>query len=166
MSDIMQADRSVLPAPYPISEAEKRANTLAVLKELAPLAEAAGITLVIEPLNTKVDHRGYSLCHAAPAFELVREVGSPRIRVLFDAYHLQIMEGNLIQSIRDGIDTIGYFHIADVPGRHEPGTGELNYANILAALSACGYEGVVGHEYEPRNGDSVNTVCDVFTRLG
>jgi hydroxypyruvate isomerase len=166
MSDIMQEDRSVLEAPYPLSAEEKRAATKAVLEALIPTAEAAGITFVIEPLNTTVDHKGYSLCHSAPAFELVREIGNPHIRALYDAYHMQIMEGNIIETVRAGVDAIGYFHVADVPGRFEPGTGELNYANIIAALKAAGYDGKVGFEFEPKNGRSMETVKKVFEITG
>ena len=166
MSDIMQEDRSVLEAPYPISAEEKLEATKAVLKALIPTAEAAGVTFVIEPLNTTVDHRGYSLCHSAPAFELIREIGHPNIRALYDAYHMQIMEGNVIETIRGGVDAIGYFHVADVPGRYEPGTGELNYANILKALREAGYDGNVGFEFEPRDGRSMETVKKVFEIIG
>lgn len=162
MSDIMQEDRSVAEAPYPISEEEKRASTLAVLRRLAPVAEANGITFVIEPLNTTVDHRGYSLCHSRPAFEIIREVGCENIRALYDAYHMQIMEGNIIDTIKEGMDAIGYFHVADVPGRYEPGTGELNYKNILNVLENLGYAGNVGFEFEPKNGSSMEVVRRVF----
>ena len=165
MSDIMKEDRSVLETPYPISAEEKLASTKAVLKALIPTAEEAGITFVIEPLNTKVDHKGYSLCNSAPAFELIREVGHPNMRALYDAYHMQIMEGNIIDTIRAGVDAIGYFHIADVPGRFEPGTGELNYVNIIKALREAGYDGKVGFEFEPKNGTSEEVVKKVFEML-
>jgi hydroxypyruvate isomerase len=165
MSDIMKEDRSVLEAPYPISAEEKLESTKAVLRALIPTAEEAGITFVIEPLNTKVDHMGYSLCNSAPAFQLIREVGHPNMRTLYDAYHMQIMEGNVIANIREGIDAIGYFHIADVPGRFEPGTGELNYTNIIKALREAGYDGKVGFEFEPKNGTSMQVVKKVFEML-
>jgi len=162
MSDIMKEDRSVLETPYFISDEEKRAGTISILKELAPVAEANGITFIIEPLNTIVDHKGYSLCHSRPGFDIIREVNHKNIRLLYDAYHMQIMEGNVIATIKEGIDTIGYFHIADVPGRFEPGTGELNYANILKVLGESGYTGNVGFEFEPKDGNSMETVRRVF----
>lgn len=165
MSDIMKEDRSVLEAPYPISPEEKLASTKAVLEALILVAEEAGITFVIEPLNTKVDHRGYSLCYSAPAFALIREINHPNIRALYDAYHMQIMEGNIIDTIRSGVDTMGYFHVADVPGRFEPGTGELNYANIIGALREAGYDGKVGFEFEPKNGTSEEVVKKVFALI-
>ena len=149
MSDILQEDRSVKPRPVPIPPEEMHANTVAALKALAPEAEAAGITLVIEPLNTLVDHKGYSLHSTAEGVSIVKEVDSPAIRLLYDAYHMQIMEGNLIENIRANWQYFGHFHIADVPGRHQPGTGELNYRNILKALKETGYQGIVGFEFDP-----------------
>lgn len=165
MSDIMKEDRSVEEAPYAISDAEKLSSTLSVLRRVAPYAEQNGITFVIEPLNTTVDHRGYSLCHSRPAYEIIRQVGCKNIRALYDAYHMQIMEGNIIDSLKEGIDAIGYFHVADVPGRFEPGTGELNYKNILAALKDLGYTGNIGFEFEPKNGTSMEVVRRVFDEI-
>lgn len=162
MSELLAEDRSVLERNPPLPEEEKLENTRRVLEELAPAAERAGIRLVIEPLNTKVDHRGYSLCHSAPAFGLIREIGSPWVRVLYDAYHMQIMEGNLIETIRENAPYIGYFHVADVPGRHEPGTGEIQYPNVLAALREAGYDGTVGFEFSPSQGDSMETAHRVL----
>lgn len=165
MSDIMKEDRSVLETPYPLSAEEKMESTKAVLRALSSAASETDFTFVIEPLNTKVDHRGYSLCNSEPAFRLIREVGDPRMRVLYDAYHMQIMEGNIIETIRSGIDTIGYFHVADVPGRFEPGTGELNYVNILRALKNAGYDGKVGFEFSPRDGSSDEVVARLFETI-
>ena len=166
MSDILKEDRSVLEAPHPISDKQKIENTKLLLTKLAPLGEQNGITFVIEPLNTKVDHRGYSLSHSQPAFDLIREINHPNIKVLYDAYHMQIMEGNVIETIKANIDAIGYFHVADVPGRFEPGTGELNYKNIIAALKKAGYKGTVGFEFTPKNGKSMETVKRVFDEIG
>ena len=149
MSDILQEDRSVKPRAYEITPEEMHANSVAVLKALAPVAEAAGVGLVIEPLNTIVDHRGYSLRSTAEGISIVREVNSPAVRLLYDAYHMQIMEGNIIETIRNNWQLFGHFHIADVPGRHQPGTGELNYCNIIKALKETGYDGIVGFEFDP-----------------
>ncbi len=124
----------------------------ACLKAAAPVLEKAGVTIVLEPLNVLVNHKGYYLDKSAQAFEILRTVGSPNVKLLYDVYHQQITEGNLIQTIIDNIGLIGHFHIADVPGRHEPGTGEINYANVLAAIDAAGYAGYVGCEYEPSAG--------------
>lgn len=165
MSDILKEDRSVQEADYEISPEEKRKATVAVLKALIPVAEEAGISFVIEPLNTLVDHKGYSLRSAADGASIIKEVNHPRIRLLYDAYHMQIMEGNIIETIRAYHDTFGYFHIADVPGRNQPGTGELNYANILKALAATGYNGVVGFEFEPAGVSSEEAVKSVFAMV-
>lgn len=161
MSDILQEDRSVKPMDMPISDAEKEANSLTMLKRVAPLVEKAGITAVIEPLNTTVDHAGYSLCNTAPGVALLEKAGSPNIRLLYDAYHMQIMEGNIIAMIRKYHSYFGHFHIADVPGRFEPGTGELNYFNILKALAETGYDRTVGFELEPHLASS----SEVMKRL-
>ena len=165
MSDLLREDRSVLPSEHPLSDKQKRTATLDVLHQLAEIGEAEGITFVIEPLNTTVDHMGYSLCHSRDAFEIVRLLGSPFVRVLYDAYHMQIMEGNIIESIRAGVDTFGHFHIADVPGRMEPGTGELNYKNILQALRDAGYSKAVGFEFSPSSGNSRTTLQCTFQRV-
>lgn len=161
MSDILQEDRSVKPHSREISKEEMYANSVSVLRELAPFAEGAGITLVIEPLNTLVDHRGYSLCSSAEGVAIVEAVNSPAVRLLYDAYHMQIMEGNIIESIRNHWKCFGHFHIADVPGRHQPGTGELNYGNILKALKETGYEGIVGFEFAP-TGQSEAVIAEVM----
>jgi hydroxypyruvate isomerase len=119
------------------------------LKAGAPLAEEAGITLVLEPLNTLVDHGGYYLWSSAEGFEIVREVASKNVKLLYDIYHQQIMEGNLIANISKNIDLIGHFHVGDVPGRMEPGTGEINYLNVFKAIAKCGYDGFIGLEFRP-----------------
>jgi len=132
-----------------IPREQQHASIVAGLKGIAPVAEDAGITIVLEPLNILVDHAGYYLDTSKEAFEILREVDSPRVRLLFDIYHQQITEGNLIQNITRNIDLIGHFHMADVPGRHEPTTGEINYKNVFAAIAATDYSGFVGMEFAP-----------------
>lgn len=162
MTDILQEDRSVLEPPYSIPEEDKAKSIECVLNALRPLAEEAGVKLILEPLNIHVDHKGYYLSHSKPAFDMARKTGSENIKVLYDIYHMQIMEGNIIQTIRDNMDAIGYIHIADVPGRFQPGTGELNYANIFKALREIHYEGYVGFEFEPTGAGTEKVVKDVF----
>ncbi len=116
------------------------------LERLAEIAEAEQLRLIIEPLN-RFDHKGYYLTSMYEACEIVREVGSPRLKILFDIYHTQMEEGRLIRQIRDNLDVIGHFHVADCPGRRHPGTGELNYANIYRAIRAAGYRGSIGMEF-------------------
>jgi hydroxypyruvate isomerase len=166
MSDILQEDRTVKPMDRPVSDEEKEANTIAMLKEIAPLMEKADVVGVIEPLNTTVDHAGYSLCHTAPAVDLLKKVNSKNICLLYDAYHMQIMEGNVITNIRAFHDYFGHFHLADVPGRFEPGTGELNYYNILKALSETGYDRIVGFELEPKMASSSEVMRRLLKEFG
>ena len=162
MSDIMQEDRSVKPHAYEISPEEMRENTISVLKELAPFAEEAGIMLVIEPLNTLVDHANYSLFSSKEGIEIVKAVNSPNVRLLYDAYHMQIMEGNIIDTIRNNWQYFGHFHIADVPGRNQPGVGELNYNNILKELKSTGYKGIVGFEFSPVGKADEDVIAEIL----
>ena len=118
---------------------------------MAELAEKYGVVYNLEQLNTKVDHAGYPLRYAEDVVRLIDEVGSPRIKLLLDIYHVQIEEGNVIQVIRDCKDHLGYVHVADVPGRHEPGTGEINFPRVAQALRKVGYEGTVGLEAFPES---------------
>jgi len=116
---------------------------------VAPMVEDAGITLVWETLNVLVDHPGYFLIYSRDGSELVKRTERPGIKFLYDIYHQQISEGNLINNIRRYIKEIGHFHFADVPGRHEPGTGEINYRNVFKAIYEAGYRGIVACEFRP-----------------
>jgi hydroxypyruvate isomerase len=127
----------------------QRASIEEGLRACVPLLEAAGITLVFEPLNTTVDHQGYFLWSSDEAFSIEAAVSSPRVKVLYDIYHQQIMEGNLISRIKANIARIGYIHTAGNPGRHELWIGEINYPEVFAAIKAAGYKGFVGLEYYP-----------------
>ena len=132
-----------------VTRFEQHTNIVLCLKAAAPVFEDAGITIALEPLNILCDHKGYYLDSSYEAFGIAEEVGSPNVKVLYDIYHQQISEGNIIPTITKNIDLIGHFHTADVPGRHEPGTGELNYKNIFAAIDKAGYKKFVGLEYSP-----------------
>lgn len=149
LTDELGDDRSVKFQFPDLSEEDKFKSVLEGLQEIAPLAEAAGVPLVMEPLNNLVDHAGYWLKYADVGFDLVRQVNSPNIRLLFDIYHQQVTEGNIIERLTQNVDLVGHVHVADVPGRHEPGTGELNFANILSALRKTGYDRYVGLEFDP-----------------
>ncbi|MCL1951709.1 MAG: TIM barrel protein [Oscillospiraceae bacterium] len=124
----------------------QHANVVAALKAALPVIKGTGIQLVLEPLNTLVNHKGYYLTSTAEGAQIVREVNSPQMRLLYDVYHQQITEGNLIETIRKYIGVIGHFHTGDVPGRNEPGTGEINYKNVFKAIAETGYEGYVVFE--------------------
>jgi hydroxypyruvate isomerase len=149
LTDELGEDRSVKFRFPELSFEQQRHSVREGLKALAPLAEEAGVTLMLEPLNIRVDHPGYHLHASADGLDLVRSVGSPNIRLLYDIYHMQVMEGNLIPTLTGNLDAIGHVHVADTPGRHQPGTGEINYAVILQKLRDTGYDGYVGLEFEP-----------------
>jgi len=134
-----------------VPRSEQMANAVAALRAAAPMLEKNGMTAIVEVLNTYVDHAGYFLYYVRDGAELIDRVGSPNVKLLFDIYHVQIMEGNLIESIRSNIDRIGHFHVGDVPGRHQPGTGEINYRNVFKAIYDQGdrFRGSVALEYSP-----------------
>ncbi|MBA7497799.1 2-oxo-tetronate isomerase [subsurface metagenome] len=111
--------------------------------------EKEGFTLLLEPLNTYVDHPGYFLNSAKEGARIIRDINHPHIHLLYDVYHMQIMEGNVISTIEQNIDIIGHFHAAGVPGRGELYIGELNYPNIIKRIEGLGYEGCFGLEYFP-----------------
>ena len=119
------------------------------LSEIAKTCEEHGITLLVEPFNTRVDHPDYFLDDPQLCVDVLKKVGHPRVKMLFDIYHMQIMSGNVVSFIRENIDYIGHFHIAGVPGRHEPYACELNYKFILDEISKLGYSGFAGLEYWP-----------------
>lgn len=149
LTDELGEDRGVKYQFPELSEEAKYRSVVDGLREIAPLAEKAGVTLVLEPLNNLVDHAGYWLKYAETGFQVVREVNSPNIKLLFDIYHQQVTEGNIIERLTGNLDAIGHVHVADVPGRHEPGTGELNYQVILNQLRNAGYDRFVGLEFDP-----------------
>ncbi|MCU0960721.1 MAG: TIM barrel protein [Pirellulaceae bacterium] len=132
-----------------IPRAQQHENCVEAFRAAAPLCEDAGVTLSIETLNVLVDHKGYYLATSEEGFRMVDAVGSPHVRLLFDVYHQQITEGNLIANITANIGKIAHFHVADVPGRHQPGTGEINYVNVFRAIAATGFAGFLGLEMWP-----------------
>ncbi len=139
-------------------------NIVEVLSAVAPDAEDAGVTIVVEPLNAAVDHPGYYLTSSHEGYEIIEAVDSPNVKLLYDVYHQQITEGNIIQNLTENVEHIGHVHVADVPGRHEPGTGELNYANVVSALEDSGYDGYVGLEFAP-TGDSDPAVAEALETI-
>jgi hydroxypyruvate isomerase len=135
------------------------------LKAAAVLLEGTGLTLCLEPLNTLVNHKGYYLAASEEAFEIIKKVNSPHVKILFDIYHQQITEGNLIVNITDNIDLIGHFHIAGNPGRGEPYFGEINYNEVLKAIGEKGYTGYVGLEYWPKVDGMEDSLVKVREKL-
>ncbi|MFC5405306.1 TIM barrel protein [Cohnella soli] len=124
----------------------QRRAMVETLKRCAPLFEEAGIVLEVEPLNGLVDHAGHFLQRSDESVDVIDQVGSSNVKLVFDVYHQQITEGNVIRNATGYIDRINHYHIADNPGRKQPGTGELNYVNILRAIKATGFDGFVGLE--------------------
>jgi hydroxypyruvate isomerase len=128
-----------------------RTTYLGNLARAAKRAEGSGVTLLIEPLNAK-DRPGYHLSRSDDAIEVIGQVGAPSLKLMFDVYHIQVMEGDIIRRLRGHFPHIGHIQIAAVPTRHEPDEGELNYRAILAEIDALGWQGFIGCEYKPRAG--------------
>jgi len=138
------------------SDRQIESSVLAGLEVTLRLAEQAGVTLLLEPLNTPYDHPGYWLTSSDRGAAICRKLASPRLRLLFDCYHMQIMEGDLLNHIQRNLDVIGHFHCAGVPGRHEIFRGEIDYPYLFASVSRLGYRGVFGLEYMPSMGDAAS----------
>ncbi|MFP3043725.1 TIM barrel protein [Treponema primitia] len=134
-----------------LSDTVKKCSMFDTLYDCARLAEESGITMNLEPLNIITDHTGNYLIHTSEAAEMTRLIGSSKLKILYDVYHMQLNEGNLCGNISAHIDQIGHIHVADVPGRHEPGTGEINYHQVFRCLENSGYTGCIGYELFPKN---------------
>ncbi len=133
-----------------LSEEAGIENTARGLQRVAKAAEDAGVTLALELLNSKVDHAKYQADHTAWGVSVCERVGSPRVKLLYDIYHMQIMEGDVIRTLTDNVAHIGHYHTAGNPGRRDmDDTQELNYPPIMRAIAATGYDGYVGHEFIP-----------------
>jgi hydroxypyruvate isomerase len=147
-----------------LSDAEGAKNCIAGLRSAAKLAEQHGVTLLFELLNSKVDHADYQFDHMAYGMEIVKAVGSPRLKILYDIYHAQIMEGDVIRTIQDHMEWIGHFHTGGVPGRGEiDATQELNYGAICKAIADTGFKGFVAQEFVPkREGDGLASLREAF----
>ncbi|MFL6601850.1 MAG: hydroxypyruvate isomerase family protein [Steroidobacteraceae bacterium] len=138
-------------------------SCIAGLTKIAPLAEESGVTLCVELLNSRIDHPGYQGDHTAFGVAVMKGVNSPRVKLLYDIYHMQIMEGDVIRTIRDNIQWIGHFHTGGVPGRHEiDASQELNYRAIALAIAELGYTGYVAHEFIPTRPDPYASLADAF----
>lgn len=129
--------------------AEQHASIVAALKAAIPILEKTGVTIMIEPLNTLVNHPGYYLWSAVEGFEIIREVDHPLVKLVYDIYHQQVMEGNIIPNVLNNLDCIAHLHAAGHPGRNELQYGENDYKVIFAAIDKAGYAGSCGLEYKP-----------------
>lgn len=144
------------------SEEDAIAATAEGLARIAPYAEEKGINLNMELLNSKVDHPGYQADHTVWGAAVCERVNSPRVKLLYDIYHMQIMEGDVIRTIRDHIKWIGHFHTAGNPGRRDlDDTQEMNYRGICRAIADTGYALYVGHEFRPK-GDPIEALRTTF----
>ena len=131
-------------------------------RRVAPYAEQKGVNLNLELLNSKINHPGYQCDHTAWGVAVCERVDSPRVKLLYDIYHMQIMEGDVIRTIRENIQWIGHFHTAGNPGRNDmDDTQELNYAGICRAIADSGYDLYVGHEFKPK-GDLIEALRQTF----
>jgi len=149
-----------------ISQADSLANLSLALETAAPILEDAKKMLILEPFNP-VDHQGHFLNGSADALRICREINSPFIKINWDLYHMQLTEGNIVENLYAGIDQIGYIQVADIPGRHQPGSGELNYNFIFNAIDAIGYKGPIGLECWPENNNEKRAIEDIIKhRLG
>ncbi len=133
------------------SRDEQTAAVIAALKAGAKIVEPEGITIILEPLNILVNHPRQLIVHSQQAAEVLKAVGSPSVKMLFDIYHQQISEGNLSGNIRKYHKLIGYYQLADHPGRHEPTTGEINYPFVLKTIHDVGYRDPIGMEMSPKS---------------
>lgn len=132
-----------------LSDTVKLCTMFDTLKECARIAEASGVLMNLEPLNITTDHVGNFLQTTRMAAEITRLIASPKLKVLYDVYHMQLNEGSLCDNIRAYGDQFGHVHVADAPGRHEPGTGEINFHKVFACLEDVGYRGLIGFELIP-----------------
>jgi len=145
-----------------LSDGEGIANCIAGLKRVTPTAERHNVTLCLEMLNSKVDHKDYQADHTAWAVQVVQGVNSPRLRLLYDIYHMQIMDGDVIATIRANAGHIAHFHTGGVPGRAEiDDTQELNYRRVMQAIADLGFTGFVGQEFVPKR-DPLSSLKQAF----
>jgi hydroxypyruvate isomerase len=133
-----------------LSDEEGARNTILGLNRVKKIGEDHGVTICLELLNSKRDHHDYMCDHTAWGVRVVREVNSPNVKLLYDIYHMQIMEGDLIATIRENIQWIGHFHTGGVPGRHElDNTQEVQWDAVMRAIADSGFRGYVAHEFIP-----------------
>lgn len=133
-----------------VSDTIKISAMYDLLLECAKIAEEAEINLNLEALNITTDHVGNFLKHTQMSAEICRLIDSPRLKLLYDVYHMQLNEGCIGDTIKEYSDQFGHVHFADAPGRHEPGTGEINYKNVVKELRENGYDGLIGYELFPK----------------
>jgi hydroxypyruvate isomerase len=150
-----------------MSDEEGARNTITGLNRVKKIAEDHGVNICLELLNSKRDHHDYMCDHTAWGVRVVQEVNSPNVKLLYDIYHMQIMEGDLVETIRKNIQWIGHFHTGGVPGRHElDNTQEVQWDGVMKAIAESGFRGYVAHEFVPAGDPLVSLrnavdLCDV-----
>jgi hydroxypyruvate isomerase len=132
-----------------MTQAQMHENIIAGLKKVAPIAEEHKVMLILEAMNIRVDHKGHCLYGSPPTVRICRAVNSPMVKINWDLYHMHISEGDLCGHLKEGFDQVGYLQLADHPGRHEPGTGEIHYNRVLRQAYELGYRDYVGLECVP-----------------
>jgi hydroxypyruvate isomerase len=144
-----------------MSQEKMHENVIAGIKRGAPIAESHDVTMILEPMNIRVDHKGHCLYGSAPAIRICNAVDSSHVKINWDLYHMHITEGDLCGHLREGFAAkrVGYVQVADHPGRHEPGTGEIHYNRVLKELQTLGYKGYVGLELSPTNELAAAIAC-------
>jgi len=150
-----------------MSDDEGAKNAVTGLNRVKKIAEDHGVTICLELINSKRDHHDYMCDHTAWGVRVVQEVNSPNVKLLYDIYHMQIMEGDVVETIRQNLQWLGHFHTGGVPGRHElDGTQEIQWDGVMRAIADAGFKGYVAHEFVPK-GDPLESLrqavdlCDV-----
>jgi hydroxypyruvate isomerase len=136
-------------------------NMVQALNSVIPVLETSGKKIILEPFNP-VDHEGHFLNGSVDALAICRSIASPNIKINWDLYHMQLSEGNLIENLELGMDQVGYIQVADVPGRNQPGTGEINYKFVFDELKRLQYKGYIGLECWPKNKENIKAVTDLL----
>lgn len=158
-ASVLGVRRLVVPVgeqPADATPAEALATVADALADAAPLAAEAGVVLLLEPLNTLVDHPGAVVSSAADAREVLRRVDHPAVRLLFDVYHSAVQGEDVVAELAASADLIAHVQVADAPGRHEPGTGDIDWSAVVGALAGIGYAGPVGWEFVPTGAAAVD----------
>jgi len=158
LSESLAEDDGAVPISTPFTHHEKIEQIIACGTQVCELAENLDLQIVIEPLNDILDHPRFFLNSSRLAFQIIKEINHPRVKVLYDIYHMAMMAENVLRDIEDNLDCIGYFHVADKPGRHEPGSGKIDFKPIWSLLKTLQYEGAIGFEFYPSGGNSQKAV--------
>src|SRR5580704_5147701 len=154
--DLLKPEEYEIPARHGLvcsmgyADEDGAKNTIAGLNRVKKIAEDHGVTICLELLNSKVDHKDYMCDHTAWGVRVAQAVNSPRVKLLYDIYHMQIMEGDLVRTIQQNIQWLGHFHTGGVPGRHElDGTQEVQWDGVMRGIVAANFQGYVAHEFVP-----------------